>query len=136
MNISELFGESVVVYRNLHKKCYSIRVKGHVVHHWGVDPRFCNKYALVLTQVYFHVNKRGRERVLNSGVKNVHAWIRGICLGISYCPQGFVGNRVHYNPFTQTSFHDEFGRPCKDGVTVYVTPKNGIIIKNAELITN
>ena len=58
----------VEVYKNLRKQCFSIRQKGKVI-----------GYALVLamSNVEFVVQQGGRKRVLESGQKNVHAFLRG-----------------------------------------------------------
>ncbi len=63
-------GQRVHVYRNLHKNCWSIKddrtglVLGHAQN-------------VLLKSAHFHVNERGRQRVLQTGNKNVHAWVDG-----------------------------------------------------------
>jgi len=63
----------VEVYWNLHKSLFSMRAmsgpnKGLVVAH-------CNR--IVLETVSLSVSEKGRQKVLTSGQKNVHAFIRG-----------------------------------------------------------
>lgn len=59
----------VQVYRNLTKKCYSVRQGGRVVDH---------VHSLYLKDVTFVVQPAGRERVRREKRKNVHAYIKGI----------------------------------------------------------
>lgn len=62
----------VEVYRNLTKPgaqvWYSVRQDGKVVGHTrGIHLKDC----------YFVVNQAGRRRVVETGHKNVHAWVKG-----------------------------------------------------------
>jgi hypothetical protein len=56
------------VYYNLHKKVWSVRNKGKVIDH-------CTSISLVNPS--FDVQPAGNERVKRTGVKNVHAFVRG-----------------------------------------------------------
>lgn len=62
----------IEVYRNLTKQdgpWYSVRQDGIVVgHSRGIDLHKC----------IFHVNEAGRQRVLRTGHKNVHAYVSGM----------------------------------------------------------
>ena len=58
----------VQVYRNLHKKCWSIRQGGKVVAHTK---------TLRLSSCTFHVQPAGHKKVLKEQRKNVHAYIKG-----------------------------------------------------------
>jgi hypothetical protein len=62
----------VEVYRNINKPgpqmWYSIRQDGLVVGHTK---------DITLKNVYFVVREAGRQRVLKTGRKNVHAWVLG-----------------------------------------------------------
>lgn len=61
----------VEVYRNLNRKdgvWYSVRQSGKVVGH---------TQCLDLTSCYFIVKEAGRQRVLRTGRKNVHAYVSG-----------------------------------------------------------
>ena len=59
----------VNVYRNLHKKCWSIKQGKYVV-----------AYAdnILLKDCKFHVNPNGIDKIRESGRKQVIAWVRGI----------------------------------------------------------
>lgn len=85
----------VHVYRNLHKNCYSIRQRGKVVAHLP---------SLLLEDVSFHVQPSGRKRVLESGKKNVHAYVKG---KLSTPTGSFLFDpslRIRYNPFETDTF--------------------------------
>lgn len=56
------------VYYNLHRKCLSIRERGRVIAH---APR------VLIRNAAFVVSEAGRQRVLRTGHKNVHAVVRG-----------------------------------------------------------
>ena len=58
----------VYVYKNLHRNCYSVRQDGLVKMHTD---------GICLYDAQFRVGKKGRERVLETGVKNVHAGVSG-----------------------------------------------------------
>lgn len=90
----------VKVYRNLHRKCYSIMQGGLVV-----------AYAtqLCLADVTFVVNEAGRQRVLRTGRKNVHAFAIGRLVHSGMGVDHTAGPRslpvkVVYNPRVSGSF--------------------------------
>jgi len=58
----------VFVYFNLHKKVWSVRQSGKVVGHTE---------HIMLKDCRFLVGKKGRERVIREGKKNVHAGVSG-----------------------------------------------------------
>jgi len=58
----------VEVYRNLHKKCWSVRQGGKVKVHTSY---------ICLQDVKFVVQPAGREKVLKEKRKNVHAFVKG-----------------------------------------------------------
>ena len=97
--LAELVGQRVEVYRNLNRRCWSVRCRGKVVAHldrvWLRDCRWV-------------VQPAGRERVLNSGQNNVHAFGRGELM--SGPPMGWLLQahraQVTYNPFRSGSFVD------------------------------
>ena len=64
-------GTKIEVYRNLHKKCFSVRHKGKVIYHLKDNEQ------LSLTNVKFVVQPAGRAKVLREKRKNVHAFVRG-----------------------------------------------------------
>ncbi|WP_156829769.1 hypothetical protein [Methylovulum miyakonense] len=88
----------VFVYWNLHKQLWSVRdqttrkVTAHLTF-------FC------LANCQFVVNEKGRQRVIRTGHKNVHAGVTGYfvdCTPVTNRPWGC--DRVTYNPQTHTSF--------------------------------
>ena len=84
----------VSVYRNLNRRgrWYSIVQDGLVVAH---------SQLVKLKNCTFHINEAGRQRCLTSGVKNVHAIIKG------YVVQRRVSGTqqpLHYNPFESSHF--------------------------------
>lgn len=89
-----MIGERVFVYRNLHKKCYSVKSlkTGRVIAH--VD-------SIDLINVSFRVSQAGRNRVLREKRKNVHAGV----VGYVSCPLGAEHSvSVTYNPYKFDSF--------------------------------
>jgi len=104
----------VEVYKNLRKQCYSIRQKGKVIGYANI---------VAMSNVDFVVQKGGRKRVLESGQKNVHAFLRGflyVCssdqskFDLPYNLQSSLYNSFHthpmdwldfnYNPFVSDTF--------------------------------
>lgn len=80
----------VMVYRNLHKKAWSVK-QGTVIFH-------CN--TIVLRDVEFSVCEGGRQRVLREKKKYVHAFVKGFI-----CEEELlIGDLIHYNPYTCEKF--------------------------------
>ena len=95
----------VEVYKNLRKQCYSIRQKGKVIGYANV---------LAMSNVDFVVQKGGRKRVLESGQKNVHAFLRGfiyVCdsdkskFDLSYNLQSSIYDSFHSHPMDWLDFN-------------------------------
>ena len=95
-------GEIVEIYRNLHKKCFSIRKNGKVVDYLYDDQE------LHLVDVKFRVQPSGRERVRREKKKNVHAYVKG-----TIAPLGGLQRKTlftmcfqtaSYEPYTMESF--------------------------------
>lgn len=85
----------VQVYRNLRKKCYSVRQSGRVVDH---------VHSLYLRDTKFVVQPAGRERVRREGRKNVHAYIQGIIVPeLEWIKQP---RAVFYDPYKFDTFVD------------------------------
>lgn len=103
---------TVSVYRNLRhgkkaRPLYSIVSNGRVVD---------RRHRVLLTGVKFVVRPAGREAVLKTGRKNVHAFARGVLVG----PEGAFGIdhdgkdlpvRVTYNPKRSANFETDNGTP-------------------------
>lgn len=89
----------VQVYRNLHmgpEKWYSIKQNGLIVGH---------ARELGLTSCKFVVRQGGRKRVIETGEKNVHAFIEGILMEYDQIP--FIYNKraeISYDPYLHDSF--------------------------------
>lgn len=120
------------VYRNLHKNLFSVKAlegpyKGRVVLYTD---------CLLMKNVTFKVSQKGRQRVIDSGVKNVHAGIEGIVEGIrpglDKHPHDFPtfkitfdsdyrGKLITYNPFKYNSFVSiDTKQPVKTAQQVYL----------------
>ena len=85
----------VYVYRNLHKKCWSIKQNNIVIAH-------CTN--ITLYKVTTKVSDAGRAKVLLERKKNVHAFIRGYV----YSDIDVVlVDELYYNPYTVSSFVDK-----------------------------
>lgn len=91
----------VDVYRNLSKKCLSVRFRGRVIAH--VE-------RIALRNVAFVVSEAGRQRVLRDRRKNVHAFLRGEWLGpfeMYSLPPSITGHAdVRYDPYQYDHFHN------------------------------
>lgn len=93
-------GAGLDIYWNLHQDLWSIRDRkqGLVVLH---EP------SLVAEEVSFVVQPAGRVRVIATGRKNVHAFVRAKSIILDnniVIPQNF--GRVRYNPYIYTTFID------------------------------
>lgn len=115
----------VRVYRNLHRKMYSIQtyVKGRG---WRVTG---HAECVTLGHVTFKVNEAGRQRVNKENRKNVHAYILGV---LTHLPDPYsfqdVANRVTYNPYEMETFEMDNGRdwePVYKAKYAHLTP-NGV----------
>jgi len=85
--------KKVRVYRNLHKKCVSVK-QGGIVR--------CHSENVVLKDCKFIVSEAGQRRVRNEKKKNVHAFIEGYVVGASKANEllDFGWETVYYNPYT------------------------------------
>ena len=89
----------VEVYYNLHKNVFSVRHKGKVIA-WG------NRVTIENPQ--YVVREKGRQKVLEEGRKNVHAFVRGTLSDIDIFNQECLSmpKEVIYNPYKYDSFVD------------------------------
>jgi hypothetical protein len=88
----------VDVYRNLHKGCYSVRQGGKVRAHMDM---------VRMTHCRFVVSESGRVRVVESGRKNVHAFVRGFASVRFNLDSEKVPATIKYNPYRWQSFMQE-----------------------------
>jgi hypothetical protein len=115
------------VYFNLHKKVFSIKLRGKVREH--------TDWAIVLPnaeKVEFVVSEAGRQRVLNEQRKNVHAYVRGLayaeCAERPHEKQAL--NAMHgdpifvsYNPYKGPTFYNKkTGEPIRIADAVLIEP--------------
>lgn len=113
----------VKVYRNLTRKQWSIldvrtrRVIGHLT-------------SLVLTDVVWHVQPGGRQRVRDTGHKTVHAYavgdIASIFHNVSHARQ-VPERQVRYNPREMDTFQLN-GEPLHEADVVYFTEDGKVYV--------
>ena len=83
----------VYVYRNLHKKCLSVK-QGGIVR--------CHAENVVLRDCKFIVSEAGQRRVRNEKKKNVHAFVKGRVVEARRSLEllDFGWESVYYNPYS------------------------------------
>jgi len=101
MNLN--YGDKIEVYRNLHKKCFSVRHKGKVVGYLQ------DSEQLSLTNVKFAVQPAGRAKVLREKKKNVHAFVRGEYVGF----KNNLIEEMYFKPFNDLDFFNVSYDPYK-----------------------
>ena len=84
--------ENVHVYRNITKNLFSVKSKGIVV---------CHTDYINLKDVTYNVQPKGRDKVRRTGIKNVHAYVKGKPTFIS-AKQDYM--RIYYNPKVCNTF--------------------------------
>jgi hypothetical protein len=104
-------GARVRVHVNLHRGDFSI-----------VDPRTgrvtANARDVMLHNVTFRVQEGGRQRVLKTRCRSVHAYAVGTLAGVNTGPDTTGLVRVSYNPYRSGSFTTADGRPVKTAAAV------------------
>lgn len=110
------FDGDVEVYLNLHKLKVAPDSDERVEKVWSVkDPKsgrvLGHARRLVLTDVSFWVNEGGRQRVLETGRKTVHAQVRGKVLFDPEFRFPPGGTTISYNPKMAPWFKDASGNP-------------------------
>jgi len=108
----------VEVYYNLHRHLFSIRHKGKVIGH---------RRHVSLTDVKFAVQPAGRKKVLETGQKNVHAFVRGELVDYQNICHLDMPKQVTYNPHKYESFVNKKDKsPIKSaGITFMCKPTDG-----------
>jgi len=106
-------------YRNLHRKCFSVRDEstGRVAHR--------ENYVCV-TDANLVVGQKGREKVLATKQKNVHAGVRGELFAVGlealcafHAREGWV--EIYYNPYkTSTFVVKDTGAPLTQAKMVFL----------------
>ena len=92
------FCKQVHVYRNRHRKCYSIKQGGYVV-------AYADELAILSPK--FKVSEAGRQRVIREGRKNVHAYIKGFIIERGPDTYHTDWRPMTYNPYRHTTFVDK-----------------------------
>ena len=90
----------IEVYRNLHKKCWSVRQGGKVKVHTSY---------ICLQDVKFVVQPAGRQKVLDEQKKNVHAFVKGYLISARTINRlnkdiEWTMDAVTYNPYKHPHF--------------------------------
>lgn len=113
----------VKVYRNLHKKCWSI-----------MDPKtrrvIRHDTNVVLANVSLVVSNAGRERVLREKAKNVHAYAIGE-IGDSKVSHGDTVE-VTYNPYRANYFFEKSSEKPRQSAAFAVLNENGRLFLSFE----
>lgn len=102
MSLKHTVSSQTFVYRNLHRKCFSLRKAGKV---YG----YAN--TLIATDVTFKVFEAGRKKVLETKRKNVHAGILSpeIITDFATIETEFTRefsqlSKISYNPYQANGF--------------------------------
>jgi hypothetical protein len=117
----------VLVYRNLShgrksKPLYSVMQNGRVVR---------RTHAIMLRNVQFTVRESGRQRVLQEGRKNVHAFAKGFVTGSAFGTDRFgrLACTVCYNPYNDGHFFIAGGNTLAsrvDGAQCVILNRHGM----------
>lgn len=107
----------VDVYRNLNKHCLSVKCLVPGSDRYGIV--VSHKPKVHIQEPEFVVQEAGRERVRETGLKNVHAFVRGEW---NAREKVLSGEPVTYNPFEYDQFvHEETGEPVESAELASVT---------------
>lgn len=84
------------IYRNLHRKCLSVRQDGIVR---------CHTANVVLHNCEFKVSIKGRDRVRKESSKNVHAFVKGFVVDARKTDDLLpLWDELAYNPYKYDGF--------------------------------
>jgi hypothetical protein len=106
----------VEAYRNLNRKCISVRRGGLV--------KKCVQ-RIALRDVVFRVQEGGRKRVLREKRKNVHAFVKGTPTHKAP-PRGLCKVDVTYNPYKYASFVTRKGKRPVHAASYVVVRTSGV----------
>ena len=118
--------DKVEVYRNLRRRCWSVRSNktGKVIDHVTL---------VALEDCELVVRKAGREKVRREGVKNVHAFIKGYMITPDTYNVNQLGSMITYNPYEDESFRTiKNNEPIKKAKQVFLTSNGRAYAKGAE----
>ena len=118
--------KKVRVYRNLHRKCISVR-QGGIVKCWTTN--------IVLKDCKFIISKAGQKRVRDEKRKNVHAFVEGYLVDVGEADKqaGFTWTESYYNPYFSDTFQErETGQPITSAkfVDIWVDEKDSHIMSH------
>ncbi|HDV4621012.1 TPA: hypothetical protein RIO42_005850 [Bacillus anthracis] len=74
---------------------------------------------VTITNAKFHVGESGRQKILASNRKRVHAWVTGFFVAADTVQPSDLKTEVYYNPYT----HEKF-----------TTTENNTVIDNANTV--
>ena len=117
------YNRPVFVYRNLHKKCWSVKQDGLVKAH---------SQLLAMHSCTFKVSQAGRNRVLKEKRKNVHAGVHGYLenwqMG-EWIDSHPTARPVTYNPYKYKNFVDTDTKQMVDyAIAVRLEPKQVLAV--------
>lgn len=118
----------VKVYRNLHNGMFSIKCAktGLVLAHGNGFTLQANK---------FHVNEKGRQKVILEKSKSVHAYVIGVIEQSDAQEPINPIDELYYNPYTQDSFTLKYsGIIPIDGLFLFESGKAYILNRGEDLI--
>lgn len=96
------FSKPVKVYKNLNNGMFSV-VQGNIV--------VAHVDSITLKSVSFKVSETGRQRVIATKQKNVHAYVVGEVVAVNEQQPKSIGthtpSRITYNPYKFSYFYDE-----------------------------
>lgn len=111
-----LRGMRVDVYKNLNRDCYSVKMMDPGHEDYGIVLDHVEE--IQLEDVEFVVQESGRQRVIEEGRKNVHAFVRGTVREGSEL--SVYGDRTPftYNPYEMEKFQTVDGEPLDEAKAV------------------
>jgi 16S rRNA G1207 methylase RsmC len=118
-------GDRVEIYRNLHKKCFSVRKKGKVVGYLHDEGAHYREVELYLTDAKFVVQPGGRLRVIREQRKNVHAFVRATVTETGGLHREALIRKcirkITYDPYTMDTFQDQDGQMITEAKDVFIS---------------
>jgi hypothetical protein len=103
---------TVKVFWNRHTKAWSVMERQRTSYHAA---------RLVLTDALLVVRPKGRERVVRTGKRDIHAYVKGRMTDWTWnLPGGLV--RAHYNPFRCGTFTLGDGSPVHQARAAFFLP--------------
>jgi hypothetical protein len=123
----DITGLKVDVYRNLAKGGFSIRSRetetyGRVISH---------RDTVHLRDVEFVVREKGRQKVLEEEVKNVHAVLRGVVAEESPVDKS---TEVTYNPYKYSNFVERDTEKSLDQAAMVRVSTEGVFAENVTYV--